>query len=493
MIELPDPQQVDQAATQNARVVAEAATRPQAPAFVPPPPSSWQGEGQQSFTPPPVSAWEGEAKPQSAAESMGVKNPWLAAPIDFLEGIGSGAMSTIYHGGDLIRRGLGMERIIDRPEVKRQMTPPDSMAGKGGKFAEQGAEYLAPMGAVSKVTHGAHLLVRMGAEGLTSAGMAGLQTGGDPESMKAGAMTGAAGPAVGAGLSAGGRAIANSKIPEKLYQSALKPTWSMAKKDGLEMLKTGAREEQVPVGQKGLKMIEDRIEDLRKEIGIGVQVRAAQGKTVDTSKVLDTLADLKKFYGNTAAPAKPLKAIQDLEDEFRSFHGNTIPLDKAQQIKINTYQLIKDSYGEFSNAKVEGLKQVARGLKEQISSVFPEVANLNEQQSKLLGLDEAMTRAVWRIENHQLMGIGSPLAAAGGHAVLGGPGATVAFVGKILLDDPTLKSKLAIALARQGVKNPQAIVSLRMAALKAMMQKAATSLASSPEQSSGQRVPALAQ
>src|SRR5205823_246163 len=109
---------------------------------------------------------------------------------------------TIFHGGDAIRRMTGMERVIDKPDVQALMKPPDSYTGKAGKFTEQAAEFAAPMGAVSKATQGAHLLLRMGAEALASGGVSAIQSGGDPGATAGGVVAGAVGPAVGATVSA---------------------------------------------------------------------------------------------------------------------------------------------------------------------------------------------------------------------------------------------------------------------------------------------------
>lgn len=413
------------------------------------------------------------ARPISEALKSNPVTNWTLAPaLDFLEGIGAGVLSTA-RGASQIAHKIA-PAIPEIPESYAQAPP--SLAGSAGKMAEQVGEFAVPAGAVSKATRGAHLLLRMGAEGLTAGSVAALQSGGQPGPTAVGAITGAAGPAVGVGV----KAIGQSRLPKILYQSAAKPTWSMVKKEGTEMIDTGLKEG-VPVSTEGLRMIEGRIDDLRKEISNGLQMHAAQGKAVDTSKVLSTLDDLENFYKNTAAPEDALQTLKSIRDEFTAYHGQQIPIDKAQQIKINTYALLKKSYGEMKSAKIEGLKQVARGLKEEISAVFPEIANLNERQSKLLGLEDTLYRAVWRIENHQMMGIGSPLAATAGHALMGGPGAVVGFVGKFMLDDPTLKSKLAISLSRAGVPAAGKVVSARIAALKASMQEAASKMAQSPE------------
>jgi len=78
--------------------------------------------------------------------------------------------------------------------------------------------------------------------------------------------------------------------------------------------------------------------------------------------------------------------------------------------------------------------------------------------------------------------IPTPDAAGAGGAIAGGPGAAGAFVAKLLLDDPGLKSKLAIALSRSGVKNAGAMVASRSAAFKGAIDKAAESISVSADQ-----------
>jgi hypothetical protein len=430
------------------------------------------------------------ATPKTAAEKFGVTNPIGKGALDVIEGVGAGVMSTI-RGASQIAHKV----IPAIPEIPAEYAEaPDSLAGKAGKFAEQAAEFVLPGMAATKLTKGAGLAARAGAQAAAAGVTSAVQTGGDPGATAAGAAAGAAGPVLGAAVKSGAAALGKTRLPQKLYQSAVKPTWAMAKKDGLTMLDTGLKE-QIPVSAKGLEMVEQRIAGLRNEINDGIVKHAGQGRTVDTSKVLDSLDDLEAFYKNTAAPEDALATLKEIRLQFEQYHGKNIPVDVAQQIKINTYQELKKSYGQMASAKVEGLKQVARGLKEQISAVFPEISALNEQQSKLIGLDEALTRAVWRIENHQMMGIGSPLAAAGGHAILGGPGAIAAFAGKFLLDNPTLKSKLAIALTKAGAGNQATMpkITARLASLKAVLEAAASKAAEGRTQSTGELIPGAAQ
>lgn len=65
---------------------------------------------------------------------------------DIIGGARAGIARTMYGGGDLIRRALGQERVINRPEVQAAMTPPESLPGQAAYGAETLAEYIVPSG-----------------------------------------------------------------------------------------------------------------------------------------------------------------------------------------------------------------------------------------------------------------------------------------------------------------------------------------------------------
>lgn len=122
---------------------------------------------------------------------------------DFASGIRAGAESTVYHGGDLLRRATGMDRIIDKPEVQAAITPPASPQGQAGFMTERGAEFLAPVARVAKLTEALPWFGRTMAEAGTGATVAGVQTGGDPAAMITTAGMSAAIPVVSSGVKAG--------------------------------------------------------------------------------------------------------------------------------------------------------------------------------------------------------------------------------------------------------------------------------------------------
>lgn len=97
---------------------------------------------------------------------------------------------------------------------------------------------------------------------------------------------------------------------------------------------------------------------------------------------------------------------------------DTIPVQTAQKMKQGTYKALGDkAYGEIKSADIEGQKTLARGLKEEIGNLIPEVRPLNAQESKLLGALSLTERRVLQEANNNLLGLGwlmlSPVHLAG--------------------------------------------------------------------------------
>src|SRR5262245_45774065 len=130
--------------------------------------------------------------------------PNVEPVFDIATEIGKGALkglgSTIVHGADLGRRLFGMEPLAQRPAVQEYIQPTNP-AQHVGYAVEQGAEFLAPAGLVgkgaraieaatagSRIAPALNIAGRAGLEAGSAAGIAGLQTGGDPEAMRKAAM-----------------------------------------------------------------------------------------------------------------------------------------------------------------------------------------------------------------------------------------------------------------------------------------------------------------
>lgn len=236
-----------------------------------------------------------------------------AAAADMAEGATSGILSTAFHGGDLIRRGLGMERVIESPEAQAAMRAPDSVAGMIGKGGEQAAEFAVPLSRLSKSVSALSWLSRMAAEGAAGAGTAAVQTGGDPTAMAAGAVL----PAAGSIVYKGGKAVVG----------AVRNAAAGAAEDGVGGAIAGMTRAAVPVEPaaamvQALKPRNTRV-NFSKGLGLAMpEIKASEqtlGKPIES--VDDLLAATKNAkkriwsqYEQMSGPQKAMQAQVDLSD-----------------------------------------------------------------------------------------------------------------------------------------------------------------------------------
>lgn len=244
-----------------------------------------------------------------------------------------------------------------------------------------------------------------------------------------------------------GKVAAKVAKPERLYQSALKPSTRLPSAQRQAIVQTGLKEG-VPVSASGIEEIQGRTADLNHRIKDTISDAAAKGDTIDPQAVAQRVDQVRPTFAKQVNPDADLAALEKTKREFLNGPGaGPIPVDMAQDVKQGTYKQIRKNYGKLSNADVEGQKALARGIKEELQTKYPELQSLNARDGSLMQLEDAISKAVARIDNHQMFGIGTPLAAAGAEAVTGSPGiAMAAGAARALIDQPIIKSRLAIAL-----------------------------------------------
>lgn len=304
----------------------------------------------------------------------------------------------------------------------------------------------------------------------------------------AGKMAGAVVPrAINAAGDLAGKAALLGKTPEAAYESALKPSTILSQADRAAIVKTGL-ENEVPVSKGGVQKIGDLIEDLNQKIKD--TIASDPNRPIDPNKVAVRADDAKGRFATQVNAQTDLNAIEGSRQQFLDEQGRTpgkpavsptptgildqygqpimnagkpaIPptpasvmgAADAQAMKQGTYRVLRGKFGEQGSASVEAQKALARGLKEEIATAFPEVGKMNSAESRLLDLQPVLERAVNRISNHQAIGIGTPVAGVAAEAMTGSPGiGRVAMVLKGVLDNPSVKSRLAIAVSK-GAKIP---------------------------------------
>jgi hypothetical protein len=261
----------------------------------------------------------------------------------------------------------------------------------------------------------------------------------------------------------GGKALLLGKTPAEAYQSALKPSFAgpISKVKNIQnIVQTGLKNE-IPVSKAGAEKLSDLIEDLQDKVS--QEIGSGQGKTINPFKVASRLSDTANKFSTQVNPEADLSAISESGNEFLRNNNQPIPAAEAQAMKVGTYQQLKGkAYGELKSATIESQKALARGIKEELAAQFPELATLNAKEGSMYDLQPVLEKAIQRQSNHQIIGIGTPIAAGAAKAVTGSSGAS-AVVGalKAIVDNPIVKSRLAIALDKAGVSPVNANARIR--------------------------------
>lgn len=254
---------------------------------------------------------------------------------------------------------------------------------------------------------------------------------------------------------AGGAALDALKVGDKaraaaegMYQSALKPSTTIPGPKVAAIVDTGLREG-IPVSQGGLEKLAGLIDDTNNKIAATIQ--ADPTRPINKFAVASRLSDTAKKFSTQVNPTADMNAIAEAGNDFLETQPGAINAADAQALKQGTYQQLKGKFGELKSASIESQKALARGLKEELANAFPELSDLNARDSQLYNLQGVLERAVNRIGNHQLIGIGTPIAAGGVKAVTGS-NAAAAVIGtlKAVVDNPIVKSRLAIMLSKSG-------------------------------------------
>jgi len=284
------------------------------------------------------------------------------------------------------------------------------------------------------------------------------------------------------------RGVLLGKTPEEAYESALKPSTTLSQPERAAIVKTGI-ENEIPVSRGGLESLSNLIEDYNQKIKATID--ADPTRPIDPNKVALRADIAKAKFAKQVNAGGDLAAIDASKRQFLNEQGAqpgqpAPPMNAAdaQEMKQGTYRVLNGKFGEQGSAAVEAQKALARGLKEEIAQQFPEISKLNATESKLLDLQPVLERSVNRISNHQLIGIGTPVAGAAAEAVSGsGSVGAVASVLKAVLDNPFVKSKLAIAVSK-GAKIP---IGQAMARVQAYSTAVGSAAGASQASSGGQK------
>lgn len=199
------------------------------------------------------------------------------------------------------------------------------------------------------------------------------------------------------------------KLSEKartLMQSALKPTLQQSQSGKAETAINTLLERELPVTQGTVEKLSSDIGGLNEDIANRI---AGSTGTVKKTDVLKRLGDLGRERSVQVAPEGDINAINDIQRQFLqynkgAYNPDVIPVQLAQEMKQGTYSALANKYGKEMGAGEEAQKSLARGLKEEIATQMPDVANLNKQESQLLDTLDVTERRMFMTLNKDPFG-----------------------------------------------------------------------------------------
>ena len=435
---------------------------------------------------------------ESWSDKLGALKYALPFDPDVAEGIYSGAASTVGGIADLgtkAARGIAQltggkttpENPTDNPWVRRQMTPPDTIAGKAGKFAEQAAEFAIPATKVGKLAKAADLGlgIKTALQGATAGGVGAAQSGGNPLATGMAAGLGALGEVATPMLDA----IAS--YAPVLYQKALRPLVGKpdVKLADIQNLVARGIKTNTPVSEGGLGATWQRIQDTSQKIYNELKALGERGAGIEPTEVVKPLDEIMggptsvtpnaaqsemasaraQYLAKHSAPqpVTPIKQVRDPWTNQPRIERGAVnpniqpqPYDSlaAQAEKQKTYQELGDAaFGHQTGAWTTARKQLTRGVKEQIEKIYPEVKGLNADEGLDLELADAIEHRMKLAGNRQLGSITS------WHSVAG------------ILQEPAIFSRLALLMTKAG--NPHPVMSIAGRLMQGSAQAATTSLA----------------
>jgi len=252
-------------------------------------------------------------------------------------------------------------------------------------------------------------------------------------------------------IKSGIKTVTPKDMPANLMESAVKPPTTMPAADRKALAQTMIDEKLLP-NEAGTLKARDLISEISEQIDAKI-AELDKTEILGIDRVNQRVIDLNKKQTRRGMPDPKGDAAKIRGTYNKWFNGLQDQYDlkpsEVQAMKKEFYQRI--NYNAV-NLKGEAMpdatrKAMAKGAKESLEKLDPTIKPLNDRAGALLELAKPLERAEGRIANRDVMGIGIPIKAAGGQAVLGDTGAVLGAAHGVL-DSPMVKARIAGALGR---------------------------------------------
>ena len=248
--------------------------------------------------------------------------------------------------------------------------------------------------------------------------------------------------------------IIPTSIAPKLYESAAKWSTTLKPEERAAITET-ALKNQIPLDYSGLGKVQSKLTDLGDKMDNLITNATDKNIKIPATQVLASLKDVKKQSGGfKIEAAQDIKEINDIEQRFKTYLKQnkitSVTPQQLQEFKADAYKRI--DFGRApekpSIAKEDAYRAMASSARQSLEGIMPELRDINTQYGSLRELQPNLQKAVGRIENRDLMGLGGAAKTGAGAAIGGIPGAVIGF-GQSLLDSPKIKGRAALELYKK--------------------------------------------
>lgn len=249
------------------------------------------------------------------------------------------------------------------------------------------------------------------------------------------------------GLAQKGLKATANRFMDSVFRETIKDT-KAAIKQGVTTLGNKALEK----GFKGLTadgILKGSVETIQTLENKLQEVLTGSKATVSVKALKDAVTPIIKKYtqsGNTSA----VSAITSRLAAIEKGSGKNIPVSTANEIKRALYEEARNAYGQVSSENMEGIKAIARSLKENIAKAVPGVDEINQELSYFGRISDSMTDKLSRGGRNNMMGLTQSVLAGGGIAGAAATGGASLIPAALLPILGSTPGKILSARALQG-------------------------------------------
>ena len=276
-----------------------------------------------------------------------------------------------------------------------------------------------------------------------------------------------------------GKAIPK-QLPRSMYESAAKIRPSIQESNRTEMVDTALSERAMPTTA-GLDKVSKKIDSLSNDVAKLIKSAEDSGAKISVDELLVNTMDLKQTLSgphnvNAVGDAATVNRIVEKWLSSPSMKGKDyITPTEAQALKRDLYEKINWNAKRQTGtpAKEKTLKSIAKGAKEEVGKLSPEIDKINQELGKLLELKPELERSANRIDNLNLLGLDTGLKVGAGSAA-GGTAGTLVGALAALMEMPRLKAQAAIILEsarKTRTLSPDELSTLHTLLRQAVMQE----------------------